>query len=275
MLTFGVFPFGQPVEEVAQADRTQKRVFVLGVYASAVHARWVGADNKTIVNALAVASEPYIFWRGENSEAIIQRIVVPQKLGKLVPANRQFNGPSGVALDDFILKPLRLTRNEAWLCDLVPHSCVNPAQSKAIERAYSPLAKKYELPKPTVPPVPTALTDEKRRKAIWDEIQESGASTLILLGDKPIQWFLAHFDPRCKRLVDFMRDGQPYGKPYIAQINGKQMEVLPLAHPRQIAKLGQSSPIWYNHHQIWASTQARFSIRRAQANNWLNPTLLR
>jgi hypothetical protein len=118
MITIGIFPFGQPVQEVAQADRSQKRVFVLGVYASAVHARWIGSDNKTIVNALAVASEPYIFWRGENSEAIIQKIFVPQKIGKLVPANRQFNGPSGIALDDLILKPLRLTRNDAWLCDL-------------------------------------------------------------------------------------------------------------------------------------------------------------
>jgi hypothetical protein len=104
--------------------------------------------------------------------------------------------------------------------------------------------------------VPTTLTDEKRRKAIWDEIQESGASTLILLGDKPIQWFLAYFDPYWKGLADFMRDSQPYGKVYITQINGKQMQVLPLAHPRQIAKLGQSSPVWYNRHQVWISKDA-------------------
>jgi uracil-DNA glycosylase len=256
MITFGVFPFGQPVQEVIQTDRTQKRVFVLGVYASAVHARWIGADKKTIVNALAVASEPHIFWRGENPEAIIQKVVVPQKLGKLVPADRQFNGPSGIALDDLILEPLGLTRSDAWLCDLVPHSCVNPSQSKAIERAYLPLVEKYELPKPTVPPVPTALTDEKRRMAIGSEILESGASTLILLGDQPIRWFLAYFDPRWKRLADFMRDGQPYGKLHFTHINGKQMEVLPLAHPRQIAQLGHSSPIWFNRHQVWASEYA-------------------
>lgn len=256
MISTGIFPFGQPVREVAQADRTQKRVFVLGVYASAVHARWVGTDNKTIVNALAVASEPHIFWRGENAEAIIQQITVPPKLGKLVPANQQYNGPSGVALDGLILEPLGLTRTDVWLCDLVPYSCVNPAQNKAIERVYLPVAKKHGLPKPTVSPVPTILTDEKRRKAILDELQESGASTLILLGDKPVQWFLAHFDPHWKRLADFMRDGQPYGKPRFTQINGKQMEVLPLAHPRQIAKLGQSSPVWYNRHQVWASKYA-------------------
>ena len=253
----GTFPFGQPVQEVAQVDRAQKRVFVLGVYASAIHARWVGADQKTIVQALAVASEPYIFWRGDNAEATIQNIKLPEELGKLVPANSQYNGPSGVALDDLILKPLGLSRADAWLCDLVPHSCVNPAQSKAIARAYSPVAREYGLPSPTVPPVPTALADEERRSAIWDELQESGASTLILLGDKPIQWFLAHFDSRWKRLSDFMRDGQPYGRPCTAQIDGKPMEVLPLAHPRQIAKLGRSSPIWYDRHRVWAERQGR------------------
>jgi hypothetical protein len=256
MITIGIFPFGQLVQEILQADRSQKRVFVLGVYASAVHARWIGVDNKTIVNALAVASEPYIFWRGENSEAIIQKIVVPQELGMLVSANRQFNGPSGIALDDLILNPLRLTRKDAWLCDLVPHSCVNPAQAKAIERAYFPAAKKYELSTPTVPPVPIALTDETRRKAIWDEIQESGASTLVLLGDKPIRWFLAFFDSHWKQLTDFMHDGQSYGKVHITHINGKRIEVLPLAHPRQIAKLGHSSSVWYNHHQGWINKYA-------------------
>lgn len=256
MTSLGVFPFGQSVQEVTQVDRTQKRVFVLGVYASAVHARWIGADNKTIVNALAVASEPCIFWRGEGSEAIIEKIAVPRKLGKLLPANRQYNGPSGIALDDFILKPLGLTRSDAWLCDLVPHSCVNPSQTKAIERAYLPAVKKYGLPKPTVSPVPSALTDEKRRMAILGEFHGSGASTLILLGDKPIQWFLAQFDPRWKRLADFLRDGQPYGKPHLAQIENEQIEILPLAHPRQIAELGQSSAAWYNRHQEWIKTRA-------------------
>jgi uracil-DNA glycosylase len=250
-ITFGIFPFGQQAREIVQIDRTQKKVFVLGVYASAVHARWVGADNKIIVNALAVASEPYIFWRGENADAIIQSIVVPSGLGKLVSADKQFNGPSGLALDELILKPLGLTRNDAWLCDLVPHSCVNPNQNKAIERAYLPIAKRYELSKPTVPTVPTILTNETRRNAIWDEIQESGANILVLLGDKPVQWFLTYFDPRWKRLGDFIKDGQPYGEFWNVEIKGKKMEVLPLAHPRQIAKLGKSSPVWYDQHQIW------------------------
>ena len=70
-MMIGRFPFGEKVRKVAQEDRTPKEVFVLGVYASAVHARWVDADGKTVVKALAVASEPYIFWRGEGAYVIL------------------------------------------------------------------------------------------------------------------------------------------------------------------------------------------------------------
>jgi hypothetical protein len=57
MGTLGTFPFGQPAEALVQQDREPKKVFVLGVYASAVHARWIGADERDRVKALAVASE--------------------------------------------------------------------------------------------------------------------------------------------------------------------------------------------------------------------------
>src|SRR5688572_19937487 len=101
-----VFPFGQPLRTVEQTDRSPKKLFVLGVYASAVHARWIGADGKDIVKALAVASEPYIFWRGEEPAKNIDQIKIPAEVGKLVPAAPKFNGPSGLALDQFILGTL-------------------------------------------------------------------------------------------------------------------------------------------------------------------------
>jgi len=151
MKSFGTFPFGQPVKSLSQKDQSPKRVFVLGVYASAVHGRWIGVDGKNIVRALAVASEPYIFWRGDGAEKIINKINIPAELGKLEPAEASLNGPSGIALDDLFLKPLGLTRDDAWLCDLVPYSCVNPAQLKAIKRAYESPMTIHSLPVPNVP----------------------------------------------------------------------------------------------------------------------------
>ena len=245
------FPFGQKVKEVVQQDRTPKKVFVLGVYASAVHARWMDEKNKTKVKALAVASEPCIFWRGDNAEEIIENIDIPEPLGKLIPANKQYNGPSGIALDDFILEPLGLNRTDVWLCDLVPHSCVNPSQRKAIINNYEPLIEEYKLPIPTVPEVPGQLTNKKRRTAILEELLESGANTLILLGDKPIQWFLKHYDQRWNRLSNFVQSEESYGQLHQTQIKDKKIRLLPLAHPRQIAKLGRSSAKWYEYHQNW------------------------
>src|SRR5665647_416779 len=141
-----VYPFGSPLQKVEQKDKSPKKVFVLGVYASAVHAKWIGVDGKVKVNALAVASEPYIFWKGEGADEIISKIKIPSKLGKLIPADERFNGPSGKVLDDLFLKPLGYNRDDAWLCDLLPYSRVNINQQKAIETHYNPLVKDFDLP---------------------------------------------------------------------------------------------------------------------------------
>ncbi len=254
----GRFPFGQPVRKVEQSDRTPKRVFHLGVYASAVHAQWVGPDEKTRVRALAVASEPRIFWKGDEAEAeaILAEISIPSALGRLIPAQPTYNGPSGRALDKKILAPLNLSREDVWLCDMVPHSCLNSKQLKAIQRAYEPFVADFRLPKVTVPMVSNRYTDESRRAEILAELNASQAKTLILLGDKPIQWFLKYFDQRWKRLADFLEAG-PYGTSHEAQVGEKHMKVLPLAHPRQIDQLGRSSRRWYKQHQDWINDPAR------------------
>lgn len=255
------FPFGEPVTRVIQPDmtppnRTPKQVFVLGVYASAVHAHWIDPHGKTRIRAMAVASEPYIFWRGDGAEAILSRITIPPDVGQLLPAAPQFNGPSGIALDTLFLHPLGLQRDAAWLCDLVPHSCQNPQQRAAIERVYVPLLASHGLPPVTVPPVPRQLADAARRVEILAELEASGAETLILLGDQPIRWFLRAFDPRWHTLSSFGVDNDTYGRLHATTINGKPYQVLPLAHPRQAAQLGTHASAWYARHQVWISHTA-------------------
>jgi uracil-DNA glycosylase len=254
MTAAALFPFGEPLCTVGQVDRGPKRVFVLGVYASAVHARWIGPDGKDVVQALAVASEPSIFWNGNPAEAerIIGRIRIPNAVGRLVPANAQLNGPSGRALDRFVLEPLGLKRADAWLCDLVPHSCMNSAQKRAIQGRYMELAGPHNLPTPSVPDVPKELTDAARRDQIMKEVTESQARTLILLGDEPIRWFLRHFADCPRRLVGY----EPYGLRHKFTIAGREMGVVPLVHPRQAARLGQSSDRWFRTHQVWLNSVA-------------------
>ena len=51
------FPFGQPLKPVQQLNRSPKKAFVLGVYASAVHARWI--DNKKGPLLYDCKNDPY------------------------------------------------------------------------------------------------------------------------------------------------------------------------------------------------------------------------
>lgn len=86
-----------------------------------VSPRW-RQDGRIVCQALAVASEPRIFWDGNQADAkaIIDRIRIPAELGTLEPAGRHLNGPSAKVLDEHILASLGFTRSDAWLCDCLP-----------------------------------------------------------------------------------------------------------------------------------------------------------
>ncbi|MDD2732339.1 MAG: hypothetical protein PHF56_00235 [Desulfuromonadaceae bacterium] len=254
MNSLGIFPFGTPVLPITQHDRTRKKVFVLGVYASAVHARWIGADKRQRIGAVAVAPEPEIFWRGDEEEAraIISAIAMPDGTGQLVPASSQLNGPSGRALDDLFLKPLCLTREDAWLCDLVPHSCMNEKQSAALAREYDPLAEHLGLPAYNWPTLPTVLADEQRRAEIASELSESGADIVITLGDHPLKWFTRHYGTEAA-LSNYGKTPKDYGRLHPIAVNGHDLQLLPLVHPRQAAKLGSHSSVWADLHEQWAA----------------------
>lgn len=255
------FPFGQELKRVQQSDEAPgKKVFVLGVYASAVHARWVGANKKQKVKALAVASEPYIFWRGDFAEQIISSIKLPKELGWLEPpANRSLNGPSSVALDNLFLTPLGFVRKQAWLCDLLPESRVNPKQRKAINKFYSDdIIKQFKLSPATVPDFDNAELDSPvRRKEILEELEASQADTIILLGSLPIKWFLHFHDKRFSKLSQFGDTDKTYGRQHEIKINGKVYNVIPLCQPGNAARLGTFSKKWAKLHDNW--TKEKFS----------------
>lgn len=248
------FPFGQELNKVEQKDRSPKQAFVLGVYASAVHARWLDKDGKQIVSALAVASEPEIFWRGDDSEKIIEKIRIPNELGTLtVPTDNRLNGPSGRALDNLFLEPLGLNRNTVWLCDLLPYSRVNENQLKALQKNYTTdIIKRYNLQPATIPLLKKEdLDSPQRRDEILNELESSQARTIILLGDLPIFWFLRYFEKKYSRLAQFGETSETYGKSHPIKINNRNYNLIPLCHPRQADKLGTSSIKWGKLHGDW------------------------
>lgn len=247
----GAYPFGSPLRPLVQADQTPKKVFVLGVYASAVHAKWIDANGRLLVRALAVASEPCIFWDGSGANTIIDAIKVPAAAGRLEPADAGFNGPSGRSLDNDFLGPLGVFRNDAWLCDLVPHTCLNPSQLGAIKRAYVPKAASFGLPKVDLPPVPKEFADKPRREEVLAEVVAAEPEVIVLLGDQPIRNWLRHYDKRWSRLSGFGCEPETYGRLHNADIAGKSYQVLPVAHPRQVSGLGMHSTKWRELHDQW------------------------
>ncbi len=252
-----IFPFGQELHPLIQEDQTPKKVFVLGVYASAVHAKWK-KGNKVISQALAVASEPFIFWDGNREKAaeIISQISIPEEVGYLEPASSQLNGPSAKVLDDCILAPLGFKRKDAWLCDMLPEARLNPNQVKVIQEKYVPLEEKYGLPHVTVPVRPSSSKDDSfcnmaRCGEIMEEIKKSEAKLIVLLGDLPIQQFLRKVADVDFNSMQTFVDKYGYGQKIPVTIDGEEYLVLPLAHPRQIGALGTHSERWYQNHQDW------------------------
>lgn len=246
------FPFGQPLVPVKQQDQSPKKAFILGVYASAVHAKWRNKFGNVLVQAQVVASEPYIFWRGDDCEEIISRITLPRETGMLEPASPTFNGPSGKTLDDKYLLPLGLTREDVWLCDLLPSSRINPNQRKAIDKYYQPLVDQFNLPECTIPNFSRSeLRRQKNRHLeILEEIKDSKCDTIVLLGDLPIKYWLAYFS-NYRKLSDFGDTPKFYGKLHEIEISEKGYNILPLVHPRQAGKLGKASKKWTDLHARW------------------------
>ncbi len=251
------FPFGQKLKPLVQEDRTPKRVFVLGVYASAVHARWK-KGNRVVSQALAVASEPHIFWDGDFEEAktIISKISIPEEVGYLEPAGSRLNGPSAKVLDESVLAPLGFSRQNAWLCDMLPEARLNPNQVKVIREKYAPLMEAYGLPAVTVPERPAtsqsdSFCNEERCREIIEEIEASQANVIVLLGDLPIKQFLCKVaQPEFDSLHGYV-NRYGYGQPTDISIGEKTYSVIPLAHPRQIGALGSHSEKWCLQHREW------------------------
>lgn len=256
-MTKYTYPFGQALKKVEQADQNPKKVFVLGVYASAVHARWLDKDGKEKIKAFAVASEPEIFWKGDRVEEIIDQIKVPEGVGKLVPAASNLNGPSGIALDELFLKPLGFSREDAWLSDLLPYTRINPSQEKAIKERYNPLVQEFGLSECTIPNFKKSeLKSAERVKEIEVELLKSQADAIITLGDLPLQHFTSFYDiQKRKKLSKYVVDDSDYGKYFSITIGGKELKHLPLVHPRQAGRLGTSSSKWFELHDNWVNEQ--------------------
>ncbi len=103
----------------------------------------------------------------------------------------------------------------------------------------------------TIPNRPTSFCDENRAAEITDELMESQAPLLVLLGDIPIAQYLNRAAEVDFSSLQEFTERYGYGNTVSVRIRDRIVEVLPLAHPRQIGALGTHSEKWYLLHQQW------------------------
>ena len=128
---------------------------------------------------------------------------------------------------------------------------MNPSQEKAIRERYNPLIEEYGLNPVTIPNRPSSFCDEKRAAEITDELMESQAPLLVLLGDIPIAQYLKRVAEVDFSSLQEFTERYGYGNTVSVQIRDRIVDILPLAHPRQIGALGTHSEKWYLLHQQW------------------------
>lgn len=142
------YPFGRKLKPVQPTPLRTQTVMVIGVYPSAVHARWVSPSGKTLIKAVAVDNEPEPFWDGTGESDFVNSVAksVPAEAGRLETPVSGLNGPSGRVLSELYLAPLGLERELCWIVDIVDHYLINDQQVAALHRDYEPLVQSGILP---------------------------------------------------------------------------------------------------------------------------------
>ena len=124
----------------------------------------------------------------------------------------------------------------------------------AAARIYLAIDQGYFIPA-NIPTRSSAFCDKKRSSEITEELMQSEADLLVLLGDIPIAKYLNKVADVPYSTLGEHVDLYGYGNATEPVINGKTIKVLLLAHPRQIGDLGAHSERWYLTHKEWENNR--------------------
>ncbi|HEY8087944.1 MAG TPA: hypothetical protein VIF09_08865 [Polyangiaceae bacterium] len=144
----GIFPFGRPLLRRRPSAKSRRRVLVLGAYPGALHIAW-WSPHRRLVRALAVDNEPGAFWAGEDERGEIEawRAAVHFRVGEWGEVETaEENGKAGRWVDEHVLAPLGMTRDEACLSFCVDTYRADGGVARAIAERYQPFALEAGLP---------------------------------------------------------------------------------------------------------------------------------
>lgn len=227
------FPFGRPAR-VEPPPARQAQLFVLGAYPSAVHIRWVPPAPYKPIKALAVDVEPHAFWNGadeaERVEAWKRVVNWRPAWGAAEPVGR-LNGSSGAWVDEQILGPLGVPRDQAHITDCLHWYCASTEGARRIANTYTPFSRGNDLPEAVLPKHPSESEIVKAAEAELDrlraELRAAWPKRVVTLGNAALRVL--------RRLVDGLRKklsaDASYGTAVAVRFEDQKFEVLALAHP--------------------------------------------
>lgn len=244
----GSFPFGRPnTERPPRLPPGAAAALVVGVYPSAFHVAWSPpghAGARPLISSLAVDVEPTVFWDGQTpspSELLeLWKAAVgfdARRHGIVRPGH---NGPSGVGLEERILRPLGLDPSAVAFTDAVPWFFAKHgarSQGAAIAERFAPWAiangvDPGSLPsRPSAAALPRLAIAEPRRSALRAEIAATGAPILIALGQEALDAVRGVADRGSVTGVQTTLTPDGYGAIGTAAFEGRRYELLPVVHP--------------------------------------------
>jgi hypothetical protein len=221
-------------------------VFILGVYPSALHIAWTPPPPFHPIKAITVDNEPEPFWAGWDQEDRIESWKKAVKYdscawGK-VSSPSSLNGSAGRWVEEQVLIPLHIRREEAWITDcLDTYKCSRDLAAR-LDDTYGPFVEKMggagrEL-RPAIlslyPSEKEAIDQALRlhRSRLLGELEAANPDLVITLGNVALA-IIRNFLPFVSG-ADIQRlssDVRNYGCRAMLRLGRREIELLPLAHP--------------------------------------------
>jgi hypothetical protein len=190
-----IFPFGRPIVRRRPSAKSKRRVYVLGAYPSALFIAWWSPARKG-VRALPVDDEPATFWTGADEKAQIEawRRIVHFRIGEWgeVETADEPNGKAGRWVDESVLAPLGVTRDETCLSYCLDTYRADPGAVFAVHERYQPFAREAGLPEAHVEPRPrdwalVELAMAEHRDRLLHELSVVVPELVVTLGNAALR----------------------------------------------------------------------------------------
>jgi hypothetical protein len=243
------FPFGRPVLRRKPSAKSRRRVFVLGAYPSALHIAWWSPHRK-LVKALAVDNEPAAFWAAEDERAQIDawRALVHFRVGAWGEVETaETNGKAGRWVDEHVLAPLGVTRDEACLSTCVDtYHHADPGIAFGVDERYQAFAREAGLPEARLQRRPregafVELAATEHRERLLKELSVVVPEIVVTLGVGPFRVLRAITDQKVGRRL---RPDATYGVEQPLTVGGRTTRWLALCATEPSAEYAEVHARW-------------------------------